>query len=241
MTKQQFLDQLETGLKQQNIPDASDILEEYRQHFDFRLADGYSEEEIAARLGNPMALASQFTDASPSRRGCRSALTVAGLCVAHLFAGCFFALLAAWEAVMTGISLSCAILAVCLLGNLPIARLIPPMPYWCGAVLGIAAGALAVLAAIGCIYFFAFLRQLARSYGRFRHNTLAAASGRPVLPSLAIHPRFAPKTARRLRTATLVTLALFGASFLLGLGACVLSAGALEFWHAWGWFGYMAT
>lgn len=78
MTKQQFLDQLETGLKQQNIPDASDILEEYRQHFDFRLADGYSEEEIAARLGNPMALASQFTDASPSRRGCRVRLDRGG-------------------------------------------------------------------------------------------------------------------------------------------------------------------
>lgn len=40
------------------------MAEEYEQHFVFKLADGYSEEEIAAKLGDPTALAAQFDAAA---------------------------------------------------------------------------------------------------------------------------------------------------------------------------------
>ena len=48
-------------LKARGVADAADIEEEYEQHFAFKLADGYSEEEIAAKLGGPAKLAAQFT------------------------------------------------------------------------------------------------------------------------------------------------------------------------------------
>lgn len=95
-----------------------------------------------------------------------------------------------------------------------------------------------MLSVTGCIYFAAFLRQLMRSYGRFHHNALAAASGRPTLPSLSIQPQFSPRLRRRLRSVALVSLAAFAACFVLCMAASMLSAGAFEFWHAWGWFGY---
>ena len=46
MTKTEFLTQLGSELQKRNVPDAADVLEEYEQHFAFKLADGYSEEEI---------------------------------------------------------------------------------------------------------------------------------------------------------------------------------------------------
>ena len=37
-------------------------------------------------------------------------------------------------------------------------------------------------------------------------------------------------------TAIAVMLALFAACFVLSYVVCALSAGRLQFWHAWGWF-----
>lgn len=127
-------------------------------------------------------------------------------------------------------------LAVCLLGGWNIAGLIPAMPYWCSAILALSFAALTVLLVVGCVYYAAFLRQLVRSFGRFQHNALASASGEAALPALAINPQFSAKTRRRLRAAALISLALFAAYFVLSYVVCALSAGSLQFWHAWGWF-----
>ena len=237
MTKNEFMARLASELRKRNVADAADIIEEYEQHFAFKLADGYSEEEIAAKLGSPEELAAQFeSTATAKKTGGSKALAVTGLCFADLFAGLFFVLLAGFGLVMAAAALSSAAAAVCLLGGLNIYGLIPAMPYWCGAILALSFAAMAVLLAAGCVYYGAFLRQLGRSFARFQHNTLAAASGEAALPALAIHPQFSAKTKRRLRAAALVSLALFAACFVLSYVVCALSAGSLEFWHAWGWF-----
>lgn len=237
MTKNEFMAQLASELHRRSVSDAADVIGEYEQHFAFKLADGYSEEEIAARLGDPAALAAQFEESEePKQKSGNRFLVAAGVCMADLFAGLFFLLLAAWEIVMVAAGMAFGALAVCLIGGLDVYGLLPAMPYWCGAILALAFLALAVLSAVGCIYYGAFLRQLVRSYKRFRHNALCAASGEAALPCLAIHPQFSAVGKRRLRTVALVSLALFAACFVLSLVACALSAGSLAFWHAWGWF-----
>lgn len=240
MTKNEFLTQLAEELHRGNVADAADVVEEYEQHFAFKLADGYAEEEIARKLGDPAALAAQFvqTGASGQKRG-NKAPVIVGLCFSGLVGGLFFVLLAAWGIVMAAAALACAAICVCLLTGLNIYGLIPSLPYWCGAGMALALAALAVLIVVGCIYYWAFLRQLVRAYGRFRYNALAAASGRAPLPAMAIHPQLTAKTNRRLRSVALVSLALFAACAVLSYIVCSLSAGTLEFWHAWGWFGYM--
>ncbi len=60
MTKNEFMTQLASELRKRNIADVADVVDEYEQHFAFKLADGYTEEEIAARLGDPVAVAAQF-------------------------------------------------------------------------------------------------------------------------------------------------------------------------------------
>lgn len=199
MKKNDFMQRLSDELQKRNVADAADILQEYEAHFAMKMADGYIEEEIAARLGDPTALAAQFDDAeeTPEKKGGSKPLVVAGLCFADVFAGLFFILLAAW---------------------------------------GLVLAAAAVLLAAGCVYFCAFLRQLMRSYGRFRKNALASASGEAGLPPLPISPQFSPKARRRLRTVALVALALFAVCFVLAYFVCSLSAGSVQFWHAWGWF-----
>lgn len=231
MKKNDFMQRLSDELQKRNVADAADILQEYEAHFAMKMADGYIEEEIAARLGDPTALAAQFDDAeeTPEKKGGSKPLVVAGLCFADVFAGLFFILLAA-------AALGAAGTAVCLLGKVELGGLLPELPYWCGAMLALTLAALAVLLAAGCVYFWAFLRQLMRSYGRFRKNALASASGEAGLPPLPISPQFSPKARRRLRTVALVALALFAVCFVLAYFVCSLSAGSVQFWHAWGWF-----
>lgn len=238
MTKNEFMTRLMNELRRRNVADAAEVAEEYEQHFAFKLADGYSEEEIAAKLGAPEELAAQFADVPQAGAKRSAVLTWLWLVWADLFFGIFAALLLAFGAVQAACVLSFGLTGVCLiadLGALPFVSL-PSMPYWCGAILGLSLLALCVLSVIACIWYFAFCRQLFRSYGRFHQNTLAQSRGGAVLPSLPIVPQFAPKKKRRLRTMALVSLLLFAVCFVLGYAACTLSAGSFQFWHVWRWF-----
>ena len=67
MTKLEFMTQLERALKKHGAADCEDIL-----------ADGYSEEEIAAKLGAPEELAQQFAPAAQKKPGAGRFFTVFG-------------------------------------------------------------------------------------------------------------------------------------------------------------------
>ncbi|MGI6561947.1 MAG: DUF1700 domain-containing protein [Clostridia bacterium] len=240
MTKNEFLTKLAVELKKNNVADIDDIINEYEQHFAFKMADGFSEEEIAAKLGKPSVLAAQFVESTEKdkKSSGKKIPTVIGLCFADFFAGSFFLLLMAWEVIMAAFSLSSAVISICLFGQLSPESLIPTMPYLSAVILGISFAALSILTAVGCIYFAALIRQLMRSYGRFHYNALAAASDRAVLPSLSMSPRLPAKMNRRLRKVALFTLVQFSAFMVLGIIVSMILSGSLEFWHAWGWFGY---
>ena len=78
MTKNEFLVSLQNELRKRHIPDWEDVVSEYEQHFAFKLADGYSEEEIAAKLGAPEELAQQFAPAAQKKPGAGRFFTVFG-------------------------------------------------------------------------------------------------------------------------------------------------------------------
>lgn len=112
MTKLEFMNQLASGLHKRNIADAADVLEEYEQHFAFKLSDGYSEEEIAARLGSPADLAAQFEPAPQGAKRRSAALTCLWLGWVDVFFGLFAILLLALFAVCFVLSyVVCAISA----------------------------------------------------------------------------------------------------------------------------------
>ena len=53
MNKDKFLRQLDVSLKQLTSKERQDILQDYEEHFAIGLAEGKTEEEIAASLGSP--------------------------------------------------------------------------------------------------------------------------------------------------------------------------------------------
>ncbi|NLX63416.1 MAG: DUF1700 domain-containing protein [Clostridiaceae bacterium] len=237
MTKNEFLLQLKNELKKNNISDLDDILSEYEQHFAFKLADGYSEEEIAAKLGDPTELASQFIPNAPEKKhGGRKLVTVIGMVFADLFAGAFFLMLFIFAVVMGIVTVAAAIIGICLLGGFSFNNIIPGMPYLCAFIFSISFFAFALLSTAACLYFVVFTRQLIRSYKRFHINVLAGSSGKATLPSLPVYPLLSHKFKRRLRMLVLSSLTVLAVSLVSGYIISAITAGNLEFWHVWGWF-----
>lgn len=233
MTKNEFLDQLKTELKKNNVADSNDILTEYEQHFAFKLADGYSEEEIAAKLGQPKTIAVQFEcNASGKIPSGGKVFLKIGLGFMALVEAMFFIVFLAWNIVLAGAAVAFAAVGICMVGNFNIDGLIPFMPYLGSVVFGISMLGLAVLFACAAYYCFAFLKQMIRASLRW-HKNQTSESGLPLLPW---SPQFEPKTRRKLRTVLLWAIIVFGIFFVLAFTILSLEAGTMGFWHHWNWF-----
>lgn len=235
MTKKEYLEQLKQELNQLNIGDANEIITEYEQHFAFKLADGYSEEEIAAKLGTPAAIAAQFdtgeTKPKSGGRGKKIFLTI-WLTLLGMLEAALDLVFAAFGIGVFGAAVVFGAAGVCLVGRLNIANLIPDMPYSGAILLGVCLIALAVLFFVLAVYCFAFLKQIVKASIRWRKTVLSKTT----LPLLPTSPQFQPKTRRALRNVLLLSLAVFGILFVIGYVVLALQAGSPEFWHVYGWF-----
>jgi uncharacterized membrane protein len=234
MNKTEFINTLTNTLQARKIQDIDEIVAEYEQHFLFKLSDGYSEEEIAALLGDPAALGKQFDSEIKTATGNKSIVAI-GLIFMDIIVTLLFVLLFTWVIVMSAVAVTSVATSVCLVFNLNISNLIP-MPYFVALILALVSLALAVLAAVGTVYFWLYAQQLLRSYFRWHRNTLAAASGQALLPSIPVHPQLSAARNRSMRKIALVALTVFVVTFQAGYIIAALAAGALEFWHVWGWF-----
>lgn len=240
MTKLEYLQKLRKKLQENHINDIDEIINEYEEHFSFKLADGYSEEEIVRKLGSPDIIAEQYLAVktkddrqSPGKK----LIAVTGLVFADIFAACFFIIFCAWVLVMAALTAASLAVGICLISGINAYSIIPPMPYSCAAVFALVFFALAVLAAAGTVYCAAFARQLMRSYGRFHRNTMASASGKITLPTVSMSPQFNVKTKRTLRKITLSALLVLAVGFIAAYVTAAVAAGHPAFWHVWGWFG----
>ncbi|HAQ56367.1 MAG TPA: hypothetical protein DCR44_03035 [Acholeplasmatales bacterium] len=237
MKRNEFIVILTKRLNEQNVGDIDEIIAEYEAHFAYKLADGYTEEEIAIKLGDPDELACQFVAVErPKKHDIGRGLLVTGLVFADFFTGLFFILLAAWTMVIIGFAFASAAIGVAYLIELNPYGILPPMPYWVGAVFAASLLALAVLSLAGSLYFGLYVKQLLKAYGRFHHNRLAVSAGKPVLPSLRAYPKLKPRENRLFRKVVLGSLTIFALCFVLGYIVASITAGTPGFWHAWNWF-----
>lgn len=235
MTKTEYLEQLKKELNRLNVGDSEEIVTEYEQHFAFKLADGYSEEEISAKLGAPVSIAAQFAaDGSKRTAGKkgRKAFLVVWLTLLGILEALLDLVFAAFGVVIFAASVALCAAGVCLMIRFNLAGLIPAMPYFGAILLGVCLLALAVLFFVLGIYCFAFLKQLIRASVRWRKNVLSETA----LPLLPASPQFQPKKRRALRSVLLFCLVVFGVSFVIGYAVLAWQAGALGFWHVYGWF-----
>lgn len=185
---------------------------------------------------SPRDLAAQFVFGSTTGKkekssGGKKFLTVFGLCWADLFVGIFFICLIAFEIVIAASILAFLLAAIGLIAGIEPVTEMPLVPsiLFVGTLVSLAVVFFGLL-----VYYTAFMCQVFRSYSRFHHNTLASA----VLPSLPINPQITPKCNRRVRNMTLAALTVFIILLMMTVVVSAIMAGSIQFWHAWGWFGY---
>ena len=237
VNRQTYLNELNNHLKANNVEDIEEILAEYNEHYTRKTADGYTEEEIAAKLGNPKEIAEQFAPVrnKKEKRAAHKAITATGLLFTDIFVVSFFIVLFAWAFVLGAAAVSSAVCGLCLFIRplLPTGIIfLPPMPYIGGVIWGVSLCAFGILMAVLTKYCWLFAIQLGRAYRRWHKNTMTDGK----YPPLAKHPMLKDITRRRLRSVSLIALVVFGVSLIIGYVVMAASAGALEFWHAWSWF-----
>ena len=239
MTKQEYLNELKAELEKNAVVDADDVVTEYEQHFLFKLADGFTEEEIAAKLGAPQHIAQQFAGLPVERKHKKSkkAFTVLWLTLIGIFEVMLYGAFLWFIVALFCASLVPAILGVELIAGINLMNILPPMPYGGAIVFGIMLLSASVLLIVAALFCFAYLRQMIRASLRWRKNMLSDET----LPPLPLNPQFSPKGKRALRGVFLWALLIFGTAFVLGYAILALYTHSLGFWHALGWFGYPPT
>lgn len=235
LNKEQYLGVLKKALHANRVEDIDDIVSEYEQHFAHKLSDGFSEEEIVAKLEKPEIIARQFVigpQADTHKPRGANALTKAGAVFLDFVMVLLDIILYAFVAV-----LGAAVLALFAAGVYGIAggafiAPIPAMPDIVRIFLGASLLALSLLAAIGTIYYTLFVTQLNRAYWHWHKRVMSGRVG----PPLSAAPTLDGKFRRRLRTVALVSLLAFVLLLVAGYVILTVSAGAIEFWHVWRWF-----
>ncbi|MGI5907208.1 MAG: DUF1700 domain-containing protein [Christensenellales bacterium] len=234
MNKEQYLGALRKALCAKRVEDIDEIISEYDEHFARKLSDGYSEEEIAARLEKPEIIAGQFViepgDDPHKRRGANVFIKT-GVIFLDIILVVLDAVLYAFIAVLGAIAAGLAAAGVCVAaggGFFPM----PVMPAAARVLVGVSALGLSGLVAVGTIYYALFVTQVNRAYFRWHRGVLTGRIGPP--PSAA--PRLGGKLKRRLRNFALVSLLVFIAAIVAAFVLMNITAGAFEFWHVWHWF-----
>lgn len=238
MTKLEYLNELKAELNKNAVVDAEEILSEYEQHFLFKLADGFTEEEIAVKLGSAAQIAAQFAGISGERKikGGKKFFLVLWLIIIGVFEAMLYGAFFCFVLALFCGSLVPAVLGVELIMGLNYMNILPPMPYAGAVIFGITLLSVSVILVIFAIYCLAYLRQMVRASLRWRKNLLSAEA----LPLLPLNPQFKPKMRRALRTILLWAVLIYAIGFVVGYAFLSYYTQAWEFWHALGWFGYVA-
>ena len=237
MNKQAYLIELEGLLSEKDVNDVDEIIAEYDEHFSRKLADGFSEEEIAKRLGSPKDVAAQFASEKTGggkSRGAKAVIT-AGLVFVDIAVVSLFIALYAWVIAIGASAVACVIGGVAALLE-PVLpgwlTSIPHMPYFGQALLSVAMVGLGILFWIATMYCATFTARIVKAYFRWHSNLLKDEKRPPVV----LYPMFSEQRRRRYRSMLLVSFAVFGVAIVIGYIVLAVSARALEFWHVWNWF-----
>ncbi len=239
MNKQKFLECLTKILEKNNVEDSHDIVAEYEEHFERKAADGYAEEEIAKKLGDPADIAAQY-DPNPDggkKKPGKFPLAL-GLGFADILIGIFFLIAFAWVLILSASAVACMFMGGYLLIKPFFAITMPMIPYMPpvhGMLIGVALIALGVLFFALAVYCFVLVKKLWKAFIRWQRSAILGKRNVPytVFPLLENKPKY------RLRRVVLAALAVFGIFFIIGFILMAFSANSFEFWHVWRWFNYV--
>ncbi len=229
MTKKQYLDALEKELRSRRVADVEEVLSDYEAHFARKAADGYSEEDIARKLGTPQDIADDFLPLTGAAAGTGApkgrALTRIALCLLDLLAIPVFITLYAWAIALVAASVAVLGLGIYLALGLDMMAAIPVLTVAGGILVGVALAAAAVLMCMGALWFVRLAVQMTCAYLRWHGNRW---SGRHEL-ALPVMPQMTGKQRRVTRTIVLISLLSFILLFAAGFIVLSIQAGTPGF------------
>lgn len=235
MTKVEFLEDLKKELKKNNVvneKDINEILYQYEEHFNCKLEEGKTEQEIVARLGSPKDIAMEYFMPSTQTTKFDRGVRITG--ITFLSIPLFFVYILIWCSVVVvgAFSLVGLVTGFCLITTINIAGLIPSIPYFPSFVLGIGCFGLALLSAIGAIYMFLYAKQWGLVYVRWCKNMLNNSK----YPPLSVHPQISKKASSIYKLLAILGVIIFVVALVLGYIIMCLMANSFEPWHTWNWF-----
>ncbi len=232
MDRQSYLDALKKALLDGGVSDHERVLRQFSEHFDRRLSDGCSEEDIAARLLNPVLVAKRYVcyhgpGKCPSRRSVAARVMLADVIAALL-------LLAALccTAALLGLTGLLAVLSARLILQLGTPVLFEQLPYWGSLLLGVAGVGIGLLSAMGAFLLIFYGRRGIRDYFCWRRHFLLA----PYCPHPPIHPLMGEKRRGRLRLAAKAAAIVSGLALIAAFVLLSAYTGYHPFWEDFGWF-----
>ena len=232
MTKNQYLDELKKELKSNNVPDMNDIIAEYEEHFKFKIEEGKTEEEIARKLSSPKEIAKEYAKINISINKYEKSAKITGLTFLSIPLSLVYIMICASVVVLGAFSITSLVTGFCLITTLNIAGLIPNMPYFSSFMLGIAFIGLAIIATIGTIYLFLYVKQWGKIYIRWCKNIV----NNNRYPSISKHPNLSKRFIYILRLISIIGLVCFISTFIIAYCSMAIDAKSIEFWHVWHWF-----
>jgi uncharacterized membrane protein len=237
MTQSEYIQKLRKELTVRGVKDIDDIVAEYEQHFVMKKNDGYTEDEIAAKLGAPGYIAEQFgseneTEAKNISKN-NKLLIGSFIWMLDIAAASVFIALYSWVIVMGAFSVSSVLLGFFVGTGIRFNEaIIPYMPSVGGIVLGVSFLALSILSAIGTIYSHFYVIQIAKKYLRWHRNIFSTNQ----FPPLSFNPNLSGKFKRRTRLIAIISAIAFAVTFAAANIVLFAYAEYKPYWHEWGWF-----
>ncbi|MCR3906406.1 MAG: DUF1700 domain-containing protein [Tenericutes bacterium] len=214
MNKQEFMAQLESGLKKHQIKDIEDILSDYRMHFDHQIENGKSEADISQSLGDVGSIINDYSKIS-TKRSLKwfDMVTVGFVAIPMLIMlyGLLISLLAA--------TVSSWAIAVYYLFRLSTFGFMPHIPFGVHFIYVLASFAISIMFFCLSIYLIALIRSMTQQY--------------LVKQTIRIGQYHVKKQYHLILKYSFWVVSI---GFVLSYIISALIAKSFEFWHVWEWF-----
>ena len=232
MNKEKYLATLKKELHSNKVEDINDIITEYEEHFSRKISDGYSEEEIVAKLEKPEIIAKQYVLDTDNLKD-TNVFTKIGVILLDIVMFILDAMLYPFVIALVVMVIGFLALGVYMLigGGIEFAP-IPTMPVIGRILIGISTFALSIMTVIGTIYYTLFVNQINKAYFHWHKKVMTGC----ISPAHSTTPKLSGKLKRKLRNVTFISLLIFVVAFVVFYMLMTISAGSLEYWHVWHWF-----
>lgn len=214
MNKITFLEILEKGLKNRQVHDIKEIIDDYQEYFDIQIANGKKEEEISSYLGSIDSIISDYADNQSGSKKKWFELVTISFVALPLLIMCYGLLIA-----FAGSSIGFWGIAVYLAFDIETLNFMPMIPLF-PKIFYI------LTALVTCVFMFSLS---VRFYGVLKSMTKQYVVKQSIRIGEFVQ---SPIYMKIFKVSFWIMLILFIATYIVS----ALAAKSFQYWHIWGWF-----